>query len=67
MKNVNTNRTDSDNYLANKVSVYKFSPINDSMYRKYDISEDYYVASVDGELSLLDSLPLGVYKMTKLK
>ena len=67
MKNVNTNRTDSDNYLANKVSVYKFSPINDSMYRNYDVSEDYYVASVDGELSLLDSLPLGVYKMTKLK
>lgn len=60
---VNTN----NNLLNERINVYKFSPI---YYNKYDYNpdlEEYYIASVDGELSLLDQLPKGVYRITKLK
>ena len=68
MKNEKSKEFEEENSLNNKVSVYRFSPVNDLFYDKYAATEnDYYVAAVDGELSMLDCLPRGVYRLIRLK
>ncbi|MBQ9815376.1 MAG: hypothetical protein IJM53_06750 [Lachnospiraceae bacterium] len=68
MKNEKSKEFEEDNSLNNKVSVYRFSPVDDFYYEKYGPSDnDYYVAAVDGELSMLKYLPQGVYRLIRLK